>query len=62
MEITDTEKTRNGNTDTNRNITPAKAGNVGSNVNEGVEAFKRTTRYRVDIFSPTLCFQPREDI
>ncbi len=39
-------------------------GNVGSDVNEGVEAFKRTTAYgyRVHMFSPTICFQPRDDI
>lgn len=62
MQNTNTEKTRNGNTDTNSNKSPAKAGDVGSYVNEGVEAFTRTTSIRVDMFSPTLCFQPREYI
>ncbi len=44
------------------NMTPTKPGNVGSDVNEGVEAFQRTTGYRVHMYSPTICFQPREDI
>ncbi len=37
-------------------------GNVESDVNEGVEAFKRTIANRVHMLSPTICFQPREDI
>ena len=44
------------------NITPAKPGNGGSDVNEGVEALHRQTGYRVHMYSPTICFQPREDI
>ena len=44
------------------NMTPAKPGNEGSYVNEGVESFRRLTGYRVDVYSPTICFQPREDI
>ena len=37
-------------------------GNEGSYVNEGVEALHRITGYRVHMYSPTICFQPREDI
>jgi hypothetical protein len=44
------------------NMTPAKPGNQGSYVNEGVESLHRQTGYRVDMYSPTICFQPREDI
>ena len=51
-------------TDTNPhpNMTPAKPGNEGSYVNEGLEGLQRLVGYRFDVYSPTICFQPRADI
>ena len=45
-------------TNPNHKISTGKAVNEGSYVNEGVEAFKRTTGYRVHMLSPTICFSP----
>ena len=45
-------------TNPNHKISTGKAGNEESYVNEAVEAFKRTTGYRVHMLTPTICFSP----